>query len=255
MIKDNNPNLWLSEFPQKSVDGHKYDYGHALIYAAPELTGATRLAAQACARIGAGLTTVLCSPETSSIYKSTLPAHIMVRDEYDWFDKRVTARLFGPGGLAKGVRVLLNRPAVIDADALLGLPQDLHENIVLTPHEGEFSRAFPEIAGTREERALAVAQKTGAVVVLKGRETLIASPDGQVVVNKCASPYLATAGTGDVLAGIITGLLAQGMSGFSAACAGVYVHGSASLMIGPGLVASDLEKKIVEVLKEELGIS
>ncbi len=250
---ENNPDLWLKQLPQKKNDSHKYDYGHALIYGAPELTGATRLATSACARIGAGLTTVLA--EKADVYRMALPAHIMVRDDLAWSDPRVTARLYGPGGMAKGVKISLSRPCVLDADALLCMPEELNENVVLAPHEGEFAKAFPDIEGSREEKALKAAQQTGAVIVLKGGETVIAHSGGRSAVNTHASPYLATAGTGDVLAGLITGLLAQGMPAFEAACAGVWIHGDAALRHGPGLVASDLIDFIPQVLQEGLGFS
>ncbi|MCD8496929.1 MAG: NAD(P)H-hydrate dehydratase [Alphaproteobacteria bacterium] len=211
----------------------------ALIHAAPELTGATRLAAESCARIGAGMVTVLSPPKVLDVYRIALPPHIVVRGDIKWWDDRVNAVLYGPGGMASVPR-LRDVPTVIDADGLGRLPKKLHERCVLTPHEGEFARAFPEIKGSREERALAAAQKTGAIIVLKGAETLIAHPDGRVTINRHASPYLATAGAGDVLAGMITGLCAQGMEPYLAACAAVWMHGDAAIKIGPGLVAPDL---------------
>ena len=250
---ENHPDLWLKQFPQKTADVHKYDFGHVLIYGAEELTGATRLAASACARAGAGLTTVL--GRNGDLYRKSLPAHIMVRNDLKWSDKRVSARLYGPGGMAKGVKISLSRPCVLDADALLCMPEQLNENVVLTPHDGEFSKAFPHIQGTKHKKALATAKETGAVVVLKGAETVIAHPEGRVVINAHSTPCLATAGTGDVLAGLITGLLAQGMPAFEASCAAVWLHGDAALKFGPGLVASDLINLIPRVLQEELGFS
>ena len=251
---ENHPDLWLEHFPQKNAEAHKYDFGHALIYGAPELTGATRLAASACARIGAGLTTVLAGGN-GDVYRKSLPAHIMVRDDMRWSDPRVTARLYGSGGLAKGVKISLNRSCVIDADALLCMPEQLNENTVLTPHDGEFAKAFPDIQGSRLERVVSAAKHTGAVIVLKGPDTIIAHPDGRVVINAHSAPCLATAGTGDVLAGLITGLLAQNMPAFEAACAAVWIHGDAALHYGPGLVASDLIDFIPKVLQEGLGFS
>ncbi len=240
-MAENSPSLWLEHLPRKTADANKYDYGHAVIYGAPELTGATRLAAQACARIGAGLTTVLTTSQRADIYRVSLPAHIMVRGNLGWWDQRVNAVLYGPGGLPERVVIHDDLPMVLDADALADLPKNLHDRIVLTPHEGEFAKAFPDLQGTREERAAAAAQKTGAVVVLKGEHTLIAAPHGKRLVrNSHAAPTLATAGTGDVLAGMITGLLAQGMEPFEAACAAVWLHGDCALHFGPGLVASDL---------------
>lgn len=251
-VEHNHPDLWLEALPRKQAGGYKYDSGVVHIFGAPKLTGATRLAAESCARMGAGLVSVIAPDGTGDIYRTVLPAHILV---YDLGDEpvKVSARLYGPGGMAPGVKLSLNRSAVIDADALACLPERLHEQIVLTPHEGEFARAFPDLQGARDERALAAAERTGAVVVLKGAETVIAHPDGRVVVNAHASPHLATAGSGDVLAGMIAGLMAQGMNGFAAACAAVWVHGDAALKFGAGLVAGDLIEMIPEILQEELG--
>ena len=267
-IIQNNPDLWRNLLPFKSHNTHKYDHGHALIYGAPELTGATRLAAEACSRIGAGLVTVLSTPETSVIYRETLAAHILVRDDLTWDDARVTARLYGSGGLPCAVDFTRALPTVLDAEALFELPSPLipapsgrgkasaseqgegNTAYVLTPHEGEFARAFPEIKGDRPDRARAAARQTGAVVILKGPETLIAAPDGQIIINTHASPHLATAGTGDVLAGMVTGLLAQKMDVFKACCAAVWIHGDCALKFGPGLVASDLPGLIPRVLQD-----
>lgn len=250
VVPENAPTLWLSEIPRKLRDSHKYNYGHALIYGAPALTGATRLAASSCARIGAGLTSVLCTPETAAIYRSALPAHIMVRDDLGWTDSRVSAKLYGPGGLAADFTYNKSVKTVLDADAFLSLPDKLNENFVLTPHEGEFAKAFPDIQGSRIEKAKTAAVQSGAMIVLKGADTVVAAPDGRCVVNRHASPTLATAGSGDVLSGMITGLMAQGMAPFEAACAAVWIHGDCALKFGPGLVASDLPDLIPAVLRD-----
>lgn len=249
MIK-NTPDLWLDMLPRKTQSSHKYTYGHAVIYAAPRLTGATRLAAAACARIGAGLTSVLSPPEIVNVYRAALPAHIMVRDDLMWDDARVAAKLYGSGGLSVSPDFSSGLPIVLDADALYELPDILSPNFVLTPHEGEFARAFPDIKGTRQEQAQQAATRMNAHIVLKGAQTIIAAPDGRLVVNAHASPYLATAGTGDVLAGMITGLMAQGMPVFEACCAAVWIHGDSSLKYGAGLVASDLVDLISAVLQD-----
>lgn len=248
-ILQNHPDLWRGAFPRKKPDGHKYDSGLVQIFGAPKLTGATRLAAESCARIGAGLVCVLAPKGTGDIYRSSLPAHILVYDS-DFWKERVSARLYGPGGLAAKPDYKSSIPTVLDADALYELPASLSANYVLTPHEGEFAHAFPEIQGAKIEKAKAAADQTGAVMVLKGPETVIAHPDGRAVVNTNASPFLATAGSGDVLAGMIAGLAAQGMPPFDAACAAVWIHGEAAKRFGPGLVASDLPDIIPAVLRD-----
>jgi hydroxyethylthiazole kinase-like uncharacterized protein yjeF len=251
----NAPKLWLETFPKPTVDGHKYQRGHALIFASPELTGATRLAASACSRIGAGLVTVI-SPQNAGIYRSTLPADIMVREELPPKSSRITAVLGGSGGVLVEHRDALldnifETPRVFDADAI---PQAadfyfLDSECVLTPHEGEFERCFPDLKGTREQRALNAAEQCGAVIVLKGPRTIIAHPDGRHVVNEHASPYLAKAGTGDVLAGMIAGIIAQGMPIFDACCAAVWMHGEAAISFGPGLISSDIPDLVPHILR------
>ncbi len=248
MIHENNPNLWRDSLPRAQTEQHKYMRGHAVIYGAPALTGATRLAAESCARMGAGLVTVLASAKIANIYRETLKPHILVRDDLGWDDDRVTAKLYGSGGMSRAVDYTDTRPTVLDADALNDLPA-LGGHFILTPHEGEFARIFPDIEGSREERAEAAAKRSGAIIVLKGPETIIAAPNGDIVLNTHASPALATAGTGDVLAGMITGLLAQGMRPFDAACAAVWMHGEAALKFGVGLVASDLPDMIPEIVQ------
>jgi len=247
-MQDNHPDLWRGLLPLRTAKSHKYTHGHALIYGAPELTGATRLAAGACARMGAGLVTVLAPHDLANIYRTALPAHILVRGDLSWFDERVTAKIYGPGGLSVVPDFYSNLPVVLDADALANMPKKLAPNYILTPHEGEFELAFPNIKGSREERAQHAAQVLNAHVVLKGAKTIIAAPDGRCVINKNASPSLATAGTGDVLAGMITGLVAQNMPIFEACCAAVWMHGQCANEFGAGLVASDLIDVIPRVL-------
>ncbi len=249
MPKQNTPDLWRTHIPRKTGQNHKYNYGHALIYGAPELTGATRLAASACARIGTGLVTVLANDKTADIYRASLPACILVRNDLSFMDKKVTARIYGSGGLPCKVDFNSNIPTVLDADAIQNLPDKLSPNYVLTPHEGEFAKAFPELNGSKTELAEQAAQKLNAHIVLKGAETVIAAPDGRITINTHSSPYLATAGTGDVLAGIIGGLLAQGMTPFDSACAAVWIHGECGQLIEQGLIADDLINTIPNALK------
>ena len=178
-------------------------------------------------------------------------------------DKHITATLIGPGcGVNEQTReqtllLLANKKScVIDADAISAFAANskqlfsaIASPVVLTPHEGEFSRIF-SATGDKPKRANEAAKESGAVVVLKGNDTVIASPDGRVAINANAPTWLATAGSGDVLAGIITGLLAQGMPAFEAACAAVWVHSEAALHFGPGLIADDLASAMPHAIKQ-----
>lgn len=246
---ENTPDLWRALLPVKKEDGHKYNAGHAVIYAAPELTGASRLAATACARIGTGLVTLLAPEDVANVYRAALPAAIVVRCGLRWYADNVSARLYGPGGMSVVPDLASDLPTILDADALHALPDNLPVNVTLTPHDGEFARLFPELTGSSIQRACTAAQLTQAHIVLKGRETVITAPNGKTVINRHASPHLATAGTGDVLAGMITGLAAQKMPPFEAACAAVWIHGECARRFGRGLIADDLPDLIPQVLK------
>jgi hydroxyethylthiazole kinase-like uncharacterized protein yjeF len=281
---DNQPELWLDTWPSMDEAGHKYHRGHALIWGGPVMTGAARLSAMGCARAGAGLTTV-CTPQSAwGVYASTLLS-VMVSplagDSADLWgdgvrrlleDDRLTACLIGPGAVGglspAGVRGLVSvmlasgRPVVLDADALSAFQDDpellfaaiaAHARpVVITPHEGEFRRLFtmPQVAlaGSKLDRARAAAARCGAVVVLKGADTVVAAPDGRCAINRHAGPALATAGAGDVLAGMLLGLLAQGMPAWSAACAAVWLHGDLAWNAAPGLIADDLPGRIPDAL-------
>jgi hydroxyethylthiazole kinase-like uncharacterized protein yjeF len=271
----NEPSLWKDIVPFPGRDSHKYTRGHVVIMGGSRLTGAARLASEAAMRMGAGMCTIVADYEVAEVYQSGAP-HVLFEPlktlaEFVGHleDDRRRAVLIGPGAGREDARALraavidvlgTRKAAVIDADALSvfeghgrELFEALHENVVLTPHEGEFTRVFGDmLPGTRIENAIDAARKSNAVVVLKGAETIIAHPDGRVVINTHASPWLATAGTGDVLAGMVLGLMVQGMSAFDAACAATWMHGDASLKIGPGLVAPDLVTQIPNVLKEVL---
>lgn len=254
----NEPDLWLARFPRPARDGHKYDRGHAVIIAADALTGATRLAAEACSRAGVGLVSVLADIR-ADIYRTALPADIMVSGSPLGDLRNVTAIIAGPGGLPESRRKEVfavggDVVRVLDADAI---PQPasrsvLDANSILTPHSGEFAKSFPGLEGSRKDKVAEAARLSGAIVVLKGPETLIAAPDGRCVVNKHASPWLAKAGTGDVLAGLIGGLAAQGMAPFDAACAAVWLHGEAGRRAGPGLIAGDLAGHLSAILRKLL---
>ncbi|TFU06380.1 NAD(P)H-hydrate dehydratase [Polymorphobacter arshaanensis] len=248
------------------ADVHKYERGSVIVIAGPAgAGGAARLAARAALRAGAGLATLACQPLALPENAARLDA-VMLRVTPDvaalarvLTDRRIGAVVIGPGlgqdaaAKAKLAAVLASEVATVcDADAFTlcaGEPEALRNAAVLTPHEGEFVRMFGNLPGSRIDRALAAAARAGTVVVLKGPDTVIAAPDGRAVVNTHASPALATAGSGDVLAGIIAGLLAQGMAPFDAACAGVWIHGDAGLRGGTGLIAEDLPELLPAVLQ------
>jgi len=233
------------------------------------MTGAARLAARACARMGAGLTTIAVEPQALDVYAKHLES-IMVRSIADieeartvLADERISAVLIGPGlGVGDRTRKLVeavldaSRPTVLDADALTSFADDpsklferLSPQCVLTPHEGEFARLF-STTGSRLDRATAAARQSGAIIVLKGSETLIAHPNGAIVENPTASPHLATAGSGDILAGLIVSLLAQGMAPLDAAVTGVWVHSEIGRRLGIGLIADDMPDEVPAVRRD-----
>ena len=264
------PPSWL-DLPSPAPAGHKYDRGHAVVVSGgATATGAARLAAAGALRVGAGLVT-LAAPGSALLVAAAQLTAIMLRRADDGEalaaildDDRVTAAVIGMGlglrdlGAAREKVLAVARSGtacVLDADALTAFedaPEQLFGAIgratVLTPHEGEFTRLFGT-HGSREDGTKDAARRSGAVVVLKGERTVIAAPDGRCHVNDHASPWLATAGSGDVLAGLVGGLLAQGMEAFEAARAAVWMHGDAGRRGGPGLVAEDLPDLVPEVLR------
>lgn len=267
--KENSPDLWREKLPKLSAEANKYSRGYAMLYGGYPITGAARLAALACARSGAGLTSILVPSIALPVYASTLLS-IMVKP-YDIVeqmqtladDKRVNAYLIGPGaGISEQTKqatlYLLSKqkPVVIDAGAIsvfennpAELCQAIKHPCILTPHQGELKRLF-NLTDDRTASASQAAKSANAIVVLKGHHTIIASPQGQIAINQNAPPTLATAGSGDVLAGIITSLLAQGMPAFESACAGVWLHAEAANLFGLGLIAEDLPMLVVEVLRK-----
>jgi NAD(P)H-hydrate epimerase len=269
---ENGPELWIARYPWPRAESHKYARGHAVVMGGDRMTGAGRLAARAALRVGAGLVTVACPPEAFAIYAAGSPSLIVepVGDDEAFAallaDARKNAVLLGPGagvGVHTRARVLTaldaGKACVLDADALTSfagapadlldrLPNEMNGRCVLTPHEGEFARLF-DAKGDKLTRARAAAARCGAVVVLKGADTVVAAPDGRAVLNANAPPELATAGAGDVLAGLILGLLAQGMDAFDAACAAAWLHGEAATQVGPGLIAEDLPDALPAVLR------
>ena len=237
------------QLPRLDPDGHKYSRGlvHAL---AGKMPGAIALSATAAARSGAGYVRVSTSRAIDG-----LPASIVQTDTAEVNDERIRCLLVGPGlGDIPQVLTLAltsKAPKVVDADAIthLGDPVRLHgQDAILTPHEGEFRRLFGEIDGSKPERALEAARRSGAVVVYKGGDTLVASPDGRLGFRPPAPAWLASAGTGDVLAGIIAAFRARGMSAYEAACAAVWVHGQAAEIAGPQMIADDLADAIPRAL-------
>lgn len=274
----NAPDLWAATWPRLTGASHKYTRGHALVLSGPATkTGAARLAARGALRIGAGLVTV-AAPASALAENAAHLTAIMLRacetaDDLDDLltDERLNVVLAGPG-LGTGeptrervaVAAAAGRGLVLDADALTSFSgqarllaahlADGDASAVLTPHAGEFARLFDGTRAMAEgadkaTRARAAAALTGAVVVYKGSDTVIADPDGRVAINDHGSPYLGTAGSGDVLGGLIAGLLAQGMPPFEAAAAGVWLHGDAGLRHGPGLIAEDIPELMPAVLR------
>jgi ADP-dependent NAD(P)H-hydrate dehydratase / NAD(P)H-hydrate epimerase len=261
---ENHPELWKQELPKLAAGGNKYTRGHALLCGGYPTSGAARMAARA----GAGLTTIAVPEAGLQVYEAALTS-IMVRplarpEDLGALlaDLRFTALLIGPGAgindttRMRALEMLASaRPVVLDADAISVFaerPHDLFQAIrgacVLTPHEGEFSRLF-HMGGDKLTRARAAARLSGAVIVLKGADTVIAAPDGRAIINSNAPPTLATAGAGDVLGGFILGLLAQGVDAFLAAAAAVWLHGAAANDFGPGLLAEDLPDLLPSVLR------
>jgi ADP-dependent NAD(P)H-hydrate dehydratase / NAD(P)H-hydrate epimerase len=249
----NAPALWSSLLPRPDAHSHKYTRGSAVIHGSWPMTGASKLAALACARAGSGLTT-LCVPDMAlAAYAASMLSVIVTPEPFAKriADPRVTALLIGPGAAdcagERAAALASGKPLVLDAGALTGA-DGLHGGCVITPHDGEYARMFRH-SDDRLKRARAAAADCGAVVVLKGADSVIAAPDGRAAINENAPPTLATGGSGDVLAGLVTGLLAQGMPPFEAACAGVWLHGAAAAAFGPGLIADDLPGLIPAALR------
>lgn len=276
---ENIPALWRPSFPVPRVDGYKYSRGHAVVVSGNMAsTGAARLSARGALRAGAGLVT-LASPRNALAVNASALSAVMVHavDTAVEFadvltDNRFNSCVIGPGaGLGSRTRdfvltaISAKRSLVLDADALTSFaetPDHLFEaikaspdpQVVLTPHEGEFSRLFGDISNehpvrSKLERVRAAAERSGAVVLLKGPDTAVASPDGRAAIAANAPPWLATAGAGDVLSGMISGLLAQGVRAFEAACIGVWMHGEAAREAGPGLIAEDLPETLPAVFR------
>jgi ADP-dependent NAD(P)H-hydrate dehydratase / NAD(P)H-hydrate epimerase len=270
----NAPALWASSFPVPKPEDHKYRRGHVVVVSGGlSYTGAGRLAARSALRAGAGLVTIASPREALSINAAANLA-VMVRPvdgagelSNMLADPRLNAIVVGPGGgvgepMREMVLAALSGPraVVLDADALTSFadaPNDLFKAIegrnpsltVLTPHEGEFSRLFGKADASKALRAQEAARTSGSVILLKGADSVVADPGGRTSVAENASPWLATAGSGDVLAGFIGGLMAQGMPAFEAASAAAWLHGEAGNEAGPGLIAEDLPNALRSVYR------
>ena len=270
----NEPVMWSGLFPFPRAEGHKYSRGHAIVVSGPMTrTGAARLAARGALRAGAGLVTLASPPEALAVNASHLTTIMLERMEgasglgQILSDRRRNAVCLGPAlGTGEGTRALVaealasGASTVIDADGLTAFaeaPDALFAGIrawpdrpvVLTPHGGEFARMFGKAdGGSKLDAARRAADNSGAVLILKGADTVVAAPDGRAAIAANAPPWLATAGSGDVLAGIVTGLLAQGMPVFEAASAAVWMHGEAGQAAGIGLIAEDLPEALPGVL-------
>jgi hydroxyethylthiazole kinase-like uncharacterized protein yjeF len=280
----NDPALWRAQFPLPDAAGHKYSRGHAVVVSGGAVTtGAPRLAARAALRAGAGLVTIASPRDALAIHAAANTA-VMVRPvdgagELTAFlsDRRFNAVVLGPGGgvgqpMREQVLAALDgaRAVVLDADALTSFAGDgvsalfgaiarrKDQATVLTPHEGEFARLFnPALKGLEKssklERAMAAADASGATVLLKGADTVVAQPGGRAAINANAPPWLATAGSGDVLAGFVAGLLAQGMPAFEATAAAVWLHGEAANAAGIGMISEDLSEALPGLYRRLLG--
>ena len=286
-VFENGPAIWHEALRSPRADWHKYARGHAAVFSGGRhATGAARLAAMAAQRAGAGAVTILGQPDALDIHAAHVTS-IMLRacapdDAYDRLKalKGCRACVLGPGfgdlPTARRIATLLLGEAgetglrlVLDADGITAFADDrtaLFEAartgsgdpaMVLTPHEGEFGRLFPDLAKdpglSKLDRAREVAHRAGAVVLYKGPDTVVAGPDGRAAINSNGTPALATAGSGDVLAGLIAGLLAQGVPVFEAACAAAWLHGEAGRAAGPLAIAEDIIAAVAPVLEPCLG--
>jgi len=266
------PDAW--ELPSFRLLDHKYSRGHAVVFGSKKMSGAARLAASAARRVGAGLVTVAAPEDSMFLYVKDAPGLLFnpVDSSEDLrkilAEPRCNGVAIGPGygvGFETSQRVLdvlkTNKACVLDADALSSFqsePERLFQAIthrpggattIMTPHEGEFKRIF-EVAGAKTKRALLASELSGAIIVYKGNDTVVAAPDGRIALNINAPPWLATGGSGDVLTGLILGLLVQGMSAWDAACAAVWLHSEAAQEYGSGMIAEDLIGAVPLILRQ-----
>lgn len=268
---ENSSSLWLNHFPWPKQETHKYLRGHCLILGGKKQTGATKLAAKGALRSGSGVVTLACTQDVMSEYANYLPSLLVekILDTSNFKDllleKKVDSVLLGPAAgvnLQLRERVLLTlgfkKPCVLDADALSvfeNKPDLLFDAIaspcILTPHLGEFQKLFPDLKEGTIENVQKAALRSNAIVILKGHKTIIASPEtNKVAINNNGLPFLATAGSGDVLAGIIASLLSQKLTAWLASLIGVWVHAECSNEFGPGLISDDIPDLIPKVLQK-----
>jgi hydroxyethylthiazole kinase-like uncharacterized protein yjeF len=270
-LAENRPEQWEAFLPSSGQETHKYKRGHLVVFSGEaSKTGAARMSAMSGLKAGAGLVTI-ASPRNAIDENATQLTAVMLHpidgeaDLVEWLgDTRLRSFVLGPGFGAGAkarsfVAALSDRHLVLDADGITSFrdnPDELFSlfaegetRLVLTPHEGEFARLFPDIAADKGmgkvDKAQAAAARANAAIVYKGADTVIASPDGRALINTNAPIWLATAGSGDVLAGIIGALMAQGLPAFEAAAAGVHLHGEAGMRAGKGLTAEDLVAQVL----------
>jgi NAD(P)H-hydrate epimerase len=274
-LSENSPALWSAALPVAGADSHKYRRGHLAVFSGEaSKTGAARLSALAGLKTGAGLVTIASPLDAMETNAAHLTAVMLkqvdaLEELKDWLrDARLRTFVLGPGfGVGDKARdfvlTLSERSLVLDADGISSFkddPKTLFEafsggtpRLVLTPHEGEFARLFPDLAADADlgkvEKARKAAERAHAAIVYKGADTVIASPDGRATINSNGPPWLATGGSGDVLAGIVGALMAQGMPAFEAAAAGVHLHGEAARLAGPGMTAEDLAEHAGKVME------
>ncbi|MCO6390391.1 NAD(P)H-hydrate dehydratase [Aliihoeflea aestuarii] len=276
----NTPSLWRHRLPRPASDAHKYRRGHILVLSGPRYqTGAARLSAMSAARSGAGAVTLGSPPDALDVNAAHLTSIMLVVTESDadlttfLRGRQPTACVIGPGfgtgdrtrtfvatllGHEKTMSVILDADAITSfkdtPDVLFGMIGKSRSATILTPHEGEFRRLFPDMEHERSklERARKAAARAGGIVIYKGPDTIIAAPDGRAAINGNGTPWLATAGSGDVLAGIVAALAGQGMPAFEAACAAVWLHAEAGGKFGPGLIAEDLPELLPAILRDLL---
>ena len=274
-IRENNPNLWINKkFPWKKYNSHKYSRGRVYIYGSlKNFIGASLLSSSAAIRCGTGSVTIVANKDTIDKYNqkffSLLKVEINSKEEFKRLlnHSSITSFLIGPGvgvnqETIENTKLISKfvRNVVIDADAITSFAKNpkelfliLDKNKIITPHEGEFNRIFPDLKNVKNkiEKSVKAAKKANCILVFKGPDTIIASPDGKVCINTISTKELAVIGSGDVLSGIITSLVGKNkMSTFDGACAGVWLHSYAARMVNKGLIAEDIVKNLPKALEQ-----